>query len=185
MNLQRLHDYIYYYTNVIPPEVCDSIINKMESTPQYRNRDFPNIRKKAQDNDAMRLTPEVAGIVDKYFLKVHESYIEDNKYIKYFSAVRRFNHRLRPHYVYRFYNSGDSYDWHIDFPPTFQQIFSYVLYLNDDFEGGDTLFMNQRVKVKPSKGGVICYLSDLQTIHKSAIIKSGFKRIILGGIGRH
>ena len=69
--------------------------------------------------------------------------------------------------------------------PDFEQLFSYVLYLNDDFEGGNTLFMNQRLKVVPQKGSIICYLSDLQNIHKGAIIKSGFKRIILGGIGRH
>lgn len=185
MKLQRLHDYIYYYNDVIPPEVCDSIINKMESTPEYRNRDFPNTRKKAQDNDSILLTPEVAGIINKYFLKVHESYICDNKLVKHFGDILKYNHRLRPHYIYRFYKPGDSYDWHVDFPPNFEQLISYVLYLNDDFEGGDTLFMNQRIRVKPRKGSIICYTSDLQNIHKGAIIKSGFKRIILGGVGRH
>lgn len=185
MKLQRLHDYIYYYNDVISHEVCDSVIEKMESTLSFRNKDFKTLRKNAKNNDVLPLTSEVQRIIDPYFVKVHENYLEDNKLLKYFCDVRKYNHRFRPHYVYRFYKPGDSYDWHVDFPPDFEQLFSYVLYLNDDFEGGNTLFMNQRLKVVPRKGSIICYLSDLQNIHKGAIIKSGFKRIILGGIGRH
>ena len=80
--------------------------------------------------------------------------------------------------VYRFYDEGDCYDWHVDEAPDVHFALSVIMYLNDDFEGGSTLFLEDRVKVDPKKGSVLVFPCDFRTIHKGTKVKSGTKKII-------
>jgi prolyl 4-hydroxylase len=52
---------------------------------------------------------------------------------------------------------------------------SIVGYLNDDFEGGETFFDRQKIKVKPQKGSAIVFPSYYTHPHQSLIVRSGRK----------
>ncbi len=52
---------------------------------------------------------------------------------------------------------------------------SIVGYLNDDFEGGETFFDRQGIKVKPKKGSAIVFPSYYTHPHQSMIVRSGRK----------
>ena len=81
-------------------------------------------------------------------------------------------------YIYRYYDEHDYYDWHVDTDKKDNHVLSYLVYLNDDFDGGDTLFLNEGLKVKPERGLVLCFPCDIQTVHKSSKITKGQKNVI-------
>jgi hypothetical protein len=58
--------------------------------------------------------------------------------------------------------------------PTVEHI-SSVLYLNDDYEGGELHFPNQGIRIKPKAGSVIIFPSVPPFLHESTKIISGTK----------
>jgi hypothetical protein len=52
---------------------------------------------------------------------------------------------------------------------------SIVLYLNDDFEGGDVIFRNHNIQLKPEPGSLLMFPSVKPYYHESTPIISGFK----------
>ena len=56
---------------------------------------------------------------------------------------------------------------------------SIVLFLNDDFEGGEFLFPNFHIQIKPEPGLLVCFPSDHNYIHGVAPVKSGTRYSIV------
>ena len=55
--------------------------------------------------------------------------------------------------------------------------FSLVTYINDDYEGGELVFPNQDVKLKPKAGSLVMFPSQKPYIHQALPITSGNKYI--------
>jgi prolyl 4-hydroxylase len=53
--------------------------------------------------------------------------------------------------------------------------YTAIVYLNDDFKGGNTFFKSKRISVKPKKGMLLLFKQNL--IHESNIIIKGQKLI--------
>ncbi len=84
------------------------------------------------------------------------------------------------------YLPGQSYKRHVDnilLTSRFQQLeqgiptrdVSVVGYLNDDFEGGETLFDRQNVKVKPRQGSAIAFPAYYTHPHQALPVTRGRK----------
>lgn len=56
---------------------------------------------------------------------------------------------------------------------------SLLLYLNEDFEGGEIIFPNFNFKLKPKKGMLLCFPSDHRYIHKAEKTTSGKRYVIV------
>jgi hypothetical protein len=94
------------------------------------------------------------------------------------------NERLR---FYR-YDVGQRFDWHYD--GYFERVggerslFTFMVYLNDDFEFGDTLFADRRMestpypvlKVQPRKGMALLFRHAL--LHKGDAVLRGRKYVL-------
>ena len=52
---------------------------------------------------------------------------------------------------------------------------SLVLYLNDDFEGGDVIFREQGINIRPEPGSLLIFPSVKPYYHESTEITSGYK----------
>jgi hypothetical protein len=91
------------------------------------------------------------------------------------------------------YDVGQQYKTHVDFfnrahePKVFDvdRIASMVVYLNDDFEGGETHFTKLNIKVKPKAGMALFFkynyndpISNRNTFHAGIPVSSGTKYII-------
>jgi len=83
-------------------------------------------------------------------------------------------------FYYRRYGVGDSYQWHVDktHKPNVQLVISILIYLNDDFDGGHTKFLIDKLKIKPKKGSVLMFPCGPHYIHKSSVITSGNKHVL-------
>jgi predicted 2-oxoglutarate/Fe(II)-dependent dioxygenase YbiX len=54
-------------------------------------------------------------------------------------------------------------------------ILSVVLYLNDNYEGGELYFKNQHVIIKPTAGSIVIFPSVEPYYHESREIQRGTK----------
>ena len=56
---------------------------------------------------------------------------------------------------------------------------SIVIYLNDDYEGGEIYFRNQGLTIKPTKNSLVMFPPTENYLHESKPITSGTKYIIV------
>jgi predicted 2-oxoglutarate/Fe(II)-dependent dioxygenase YbiX len=79
------------------------------------------------------------------------------------------------------YFEGKGMGPHVDsYSETPKEILSIVLYLNDDYEGGELYFKNQNIKVKPEAGSLIAFPSVDPYFHESLPVSFGIKYISPG-----
>lgn len=78
------------------------------------------------------------------------------------------------------YIKGAAMGPHIDRDdrPNVQPTMSAVLYLNDDYEGGELSFGNQNVEIKPEAGSIIIFPSAEPFYHESKPVLEGEKFIV-------
>jgi Rps23 Pro-64 3,4-dihydroxylase Tpa1-like proline 4-hydroxylase len=55
------------------------------------------------------------------------------------------------------------------------RVLSSVMYLNDDYEGGEIEFINSGVRIKPQAGSVIFFPSNFLYVHEVHPITDGFR----------
>lgn len=79
------------------------------------------------------------------------------------------------------YFEGNSMGPHIDsYGENPKEVLSVVLYLNDNYEGGELYFKNQNIKIKPEFGSLVAFPSTNPYFHESLPVTSGIKYISPG-----
>lgn len=74
------------------------------------------------------------------------------------------------------YDSGQGMGPHYDGQDGDSNLkYSFVTYLNDDYEGGEINFPNQNVTIKPKAGSLVMFPSQRPYIHESKPVLSGVK----------
>lgn len=87
--------------------------------------------------------------------------------------------RLNEMFRFYKYETGQQFKIHQD--ESFERnknecsFFTFIIYLNDDFKGGETIFQNG-LKVIPSTGDLLVFYHPLP--HKGAAIESGVKYVL-------
>jgi predicted 2-oxoglutarate/Fe(II)-dependent dioxygenase YbiX len=69
---------------------------------------------------------------------------------------------------------------HVDVDPnreSFEALFSGVIYLNNDYSGGELYFENQNVLIKPDPGSMVVFPSNPPFFHESKRVVSGQKYV--------
>jgi predicted 2-oxoglutarate/Fe(II)-dependent dioxygenase YbiX len=56
---------------------------------------------------------------------------------------------------------------------------SIIFYINDEFEGGELIFPNLHIQIKPKPGMMVCFPSDQNYLHGVVPIKSGMRYSIV------
>lgn len=184
MKLHRHTKFIYEYTDIVSSETCDEIVALLSKANVQK--DWMVSKNIVRNNTGINLTKcsnldpfveEADNKIHEIFSKCNLHYIQDNIFSRLIIdhlCIESF----KTDYIYRYYDETDYYDWHIDYDGSKHNIFSYILYLNDDFCGGNTLFLNDKVKIIPTKGSMLCFPCDFYHIHKSAKIYNGNKKIV-------
>lgn len=185
MELIKHTKFIYQYVDAVSPEVCDEIVSLVDSVDITDDMLFT--KTKIRNNNAVNISEHrsfhpnltrAEHIVNQIFTDCNAHYITNNSYARYVVSKLLKVENLTANYVYRSYTPGQYYEWHTDDDPVLHNLFSYILYLNDDFDGGNTLFMNDKLKVTPKKGTMLVAPCDYYTMHKSTKITRGNKKII-------
>jgi predicted 2-oxoglutarate/Fe(II)-dependent dioxygenase YbiX len=68
---------------------------------------------------------------------------------------------------------------HVDFnEDNYYLAYTIVVYLNDDYEGGELYFNDLDIKIKPQAGSIIMYPSSSPYSHQSLKVLKGRKMLI-------
>lgn len=77
------------------------------------------------------------------------------------------------------YSEGEQYKIHSDYGPSHPRIVSAIIYLNDDFEGGEIEFPYHEIRIKPKAGAMLLFPSNYAYSHSSLPVTSGEKYAIV------
>lgn len=187
--MKKHTNYIIEYDNFVDDEKINEILTICKKYVKG-NRLLPSERTKNRYNDAHYLALFRENPVVSYLEKecnrigylALEQYKKDCPLIKY-SIMKEYP--FLSNFVYRYYNTNDHYKWHVDKTHHGVELkVSFLLYLNDNFEGGNTMFLSDRLKFTPKRGSVLMFPCGPYFIHKSSPIKSGEKHIIWNCYGQ-
>ena len=186
MNVIEHTKYIWEIEDFVPHSEIDNFLGMFEFYNPTLKDEFRH--KKDRDNDTYVCTnyPELDATAWQWINRANEYYVKNNQWIFYKWLTDRLfvadkddsGVMWRGQNVIRMYNENDSYDWHSDHSSANISEFSYILYLNDDFEGGKTRFLNDKLTVTPKKGNMLCFPVDHYHVHKGTRVTSGNKKIL-------
>jgi hypothetical protein len=77
------------------------------------------------------------------------------------------------------YQTGQEYKAHYDGPTSSHRFISPILYINDDYTGGELEFVFQNLKIKPSAGMLALFPSNYAYSHIAHPVKTGTKYAIV------
>ena len=76
------------------------------------------------------------------------------------------------------YSKGEHYNFHYDGTTDSKRSVSVLIYINDDYEGGEIEFPNFKIKIKPKAGTLILFPSNYAYGHIAHPVTSGTKYVI-------
>ena len=183
MNDKNLSSFVYVIDCLSKSE-CEEIINWSENSELF-------LASQVGSNDVqlqIRKSKTFPINDEKYLTLLYErlnnsflEYCEQNLEDLYWSALQRSTlngYSFEPLQCTK-YDESDFYKWHVDQgqdSETICRLLSFVLYLNDDFDGGFTEFGFGKYKPKP--GQVLIFPSSFLYPHCGTTVFSGTKRII-------
>ena len=160
--------------------ICRSLIETFESTKDKERVDNSGVPNFTQVN------LNASGNVDKFIqllcykiVDVVKDYKKDlPDYVEWFPD-RFYFEELRV----KKYEPGteDQFGLHVDVQDhaTAKRYLAFLVYLNDDFKGGETTFPYNKLTIKPETGKVLVFPPTWQYPHKGVPVKSGSPKYIM------
>ena len=194
--MRQLTDYLKEYPNCISGELCDEMISRFDADSRktrgttISGNDFA---KKSTDLYFSDL-PEWKDIDSQIFSALTPKIKE---YLEFLHSDLRYFQGVNIHdsgYQIQCTEVGEGYTWHSDHmvkgvrsqfdkavPMISHRIVTYIFYLNDNIEGGETQFFGDKdVSIIPEKGKLVLFPATPMYIHQGAIVTGGTKYITTG-----
>jgi hypothetical protein len=165
--------------------MCQNLIGKFEANPQcYEQIDITNEKwhKKFTQinfNDNQEFQNE-NEILQKLFLEAIYAYKKENE-ITNEQFPSKFI--LEPIRMKRYMpNSEDRFDEHVDVTDldSSRRFLVMFIYLNDNFEGGETIFNQLKKAVKPTEGNMLLFPPMWNWLHTANKVKGDNAKYIVG-----
>lgn len=107
-----------------------------------------------------------------------------NQYGKYYPVLLR---QYKQTYGYKIQKTipGEGYHaWHCEKESAHNQsrILAFIVYLNDEFDGGETEFIHKNMRVTPKKGTLVVFPANFTHTHRGNPPLNGEKYIMAGWI---
>ncbi len=181
-------DWIKVYDDVLPDRFCDEWIALFEDPSSVKHPHDEDYRRclAYRDIDKTQHFADVRSVVAECLDRYRRSSPTD--VVNFVGALEtpgifRYDpDDARPN---RFHEHADA--WSI---PTATRQLSVIAYLNDVADGGETVFPQLGIEVKPRKGTVLAFPSSFVFTHEGRVPRSGPKYIAVSwlhfsGVGHH
>jgi 2OG-Fe(II) oxygenase superfamily len=186
-------DFIGVYENAFSPDFCDGLILYYkwckEKNHTWRRNEAPKSQK---DDESCLVNPLHHNTID--FTSSHlDGYIREfneifwgkcyEEYSNVFHSLKTLSKHTTFTYKIQETHPGEGYHiWHCeqDGIENSRRIAAYIVYLNDVEEGGETEFLYQAKRVKPTQGTVVIFPSSYTHYHRGNPPISGDKYILTG-----
>ena len=193
--MRQLTDYIKEYPQALSVDMCDTIIERFEADDRkYRGVVIGDDDiKKSTDLHISRL-PEWKDIDEVFFNVVSKGFGEYMQFLSDDLGYRTDMDLYDRGYQIQKTSVDENYGWHVDSSINGNlkhlrdnlyeygtRIATYIIYLNDNFEGGQTQFFNDETcGIIPEKGKLMFFpANDLYT-HRGDVVTQGAKYIMTG-----
>lgn len=193
--MKKLTDFIIEYPNVLDPELCQEIIDRFN----VDDRAMPGLTfggpvgawKKSKD---LNIThhKDWKDIDDIMFNALAPKL---NEYMKKvcndFKNYSRIDEVIDTGYQVQRTDKGEYYKWHTDFGVAgapgegyiLYRHFTYLFYLNDNFEGGHTQFFGgDEHDIIPETGKLLMFPANPFWVHQGQEVTEGSKYVITGWV---
>jgi hypothetical protein len=154
--------------NFEPSSVLGDIDNKINSQNLIRTSSNINITSYVHKNEHLKsIDKKCNNIIDSALEKYKELFLIDTEIfnVEGFQLLR--------------YGVGGQYKAHHDAYPAVKRAVSVLIYLNDDYEGGEIEFINFDLKIKPKAGTLILFPSNYPYKHIAHPVTSGTKYVLV------
>jgi hypothetical protein len=199
-NILNMDKYVYLCPHSIPEPLCDEIISLFENDKerQYKGVTMGGTNPTIKDTTDMIipkndskwgkietfLYKELFENLQKYIQNLHESpYEYDNNNQKRFHHFDKINIHIDNFMCQKYNKNSGKYIYHNDFmndiPNKRHRVITYLWYLNDVVEGGETEFLG-RYHVRPKKGQLLLFPASWCFPHRGKMPISDDKYIITG-----
>ena len=183
----EIQDYIHVRKNGISSELCDDILKEFVPTYEWKsgtigeNNVYEEIRKCdsifISKDEVIDLNKDVRKDLDDRIFQSVANCIEE--YLNKFSNIIPSNITKDSGYSLLRYKSGDYIGQHIDASGRSPRELSCSLILNDNYEGGEFAFFNQKLKFDLKKGDIIMFPSNFMFPHEVLPVTSGVRYAII------
>ena len=175
------NDFIGVYENAFPKELCEEIINFSFPLEKRPEREGGDLIKKDLGSDIIFFNLELT--------KKIESFLVETIFPLYGSKYGIFK-AIGPYHINGFKLQKTAptegyHVWHCEnsgWENNMNRLGAYTIYLNDVKEGGETEFLYQSLRIKPTQGTVCIFPSMYTHTHRGNPPLSGEKYIVTGWI---
>jgi len=186
-----IKDFIGIWDNVLSKEECDNIIevfkDKKEKGLTQNRYEFEGASAiKKKDNalfddqiDFSHYGGTHSILYNKFIKSFWDTYYKEYA-LEYGVLDEMASHSVYELKIQETESSCGYHIWHCEHSSRTQsnRIASFILYLNDDFENGETEFLYQKTRVKPKTGRLVLFPASFTHTHRGNPPYNGTKYIL-------
>lgn len=180
-------DFIGYYENKFSDKLCDKLINvfdkaeKNNSIDYYENNTSTRVDKNIEIQSLDHIYPDLVLKCNQLIFDCVKKYICKYPTIK---GVTPYNPTLK---LQKTIAGGGFHNWHYeksDYMMSYDndRILVWMIYLNDNFEGGETEFIYYQKRITPKKGTLLIWPPGFTHTHRGGLVLKGEKYVLTGWI---
>ena len=153
-------DFIGVFPNAVEPDFCDYLCQYVDQASQVAPRNFTHVKDKQICLDAF--SPGEAKGLMEYVNGCLFYYINEFSYLTNFSYISALVllQKTEPTQGYHMFH-GENINWNVS-----DRTLAWMVYLNDVEEGGETEWLYQQRKIKPTKGTVCIWPGSFTHLHR-------------------
>jgi hypothetical protein len=184
MNYKEIGKDIYLFKKLLTKKECDFIIETVEKFPawedaktlgdleEYRKTQVDYLTNRYGENSQLYKAHSIIGynfkIAFEMLMDIYKNEEMNKSYLAYNGDEGVQILKYCPNQFYK---------EHIDSASNMKRMHSCILYLNNEYEGGNTEFKRQKVSLKAEIGDLVIFPSFYTHPHCSQEIKSGNKYV--------
>jgi hypothetical protein len=181
-HIKELRKYIKVVPNVVPDDLCDTIIKEFCHSPHWEQARVGSGEVSPHRNCS------VLGMGEDYLLKAHPSAQEiDDRLFEcakyaidtYRSEFPECNIEEDSGYDMLRYTKGGYYRQHTDSFTKIVRTVSCSFSLNENFKGGEWCFFDNRIKMRVNKGEAVMFPSNFMFPHAIAEVQEGTRYSVI------
>lgn len=187
--------FIYENDFSLCPKLCEEVIEMFEkSSNKYDGMTIGGVNKKVKDTTDLVISKsgkwtDIYECLEnelKYNISKYKSSVQGKYADSQFNIINYDHLEMTPFMVQRYIQNEGKYlyhnDFHMDKSKSIYRVMTYVFYLNDVIEGGETEFFGGEIRIQPKRGKLILFPSSWTFPHCGKMPISSNKYIITGWI---
>jgi len=182
-SINKLNNFIsgYYINNDL---LCDNLINYFETNPnKFKGKigSKGEVKKSEKDSTDLAIIDFQVSVIKEYLTHLYFVIKEyKKKYI--YSNIGQGSWSLKPFNIQRYLPNEGFHAWHTERNSVGNSLrhLTFMTYLNNVNDGGETEFFYQQLKIKPEKGLTLIWGTDWTFTHRGVSSKTETKYIATG-----